>query len=623
MSNSNSQLDRREFLCGSVVAAAAGALGIPDAARAESRIAGLSLAPTVPEQAAVFLEQFVEGWLPLQTAAAGANWVAGTDVSESHTSDQVAKNLELNRFAGAPRVIETVQSLLKNKASLSDETVRQLEKIRLQAAEAPGTLPELVKARAEAEAKQSAAQDGFAFMLKRDGKDTAVSANDIDEILVNSRDLDGRKAAWEASKTIGRPLRDGLLRLRELRNKVARAMGFDDFFALQVADYGMTVPEMITLCERMVADVNPLYQQLHAWSRRALARRYHTEVSRDGKMPAHWLSNRWGQNWPGLVEGVDMDIPFKGKTREYITESAERFYVSLGFPKLPQSFWDKSDLYPADPKSGRKKNSHASAWHIDLRDDVRSLMSIEPNSRWFSTAHHELGHIYYYISYSTPKVPYLLRSGANRAFHEGIGDLIGLAAGQRPYLKQAGLLTPEAEKALPVTFQLDTALDGSSVVFMPWSAGVMTHFERDFYSGKISDQALNAAWWAVVGQYQGIAPPGERAETLCDAATKTHINDDPAQYYDYALGTVIKFQLHDHIAREILKQDPRECNYYGEKRVGDFLRGILALGATRDWNLVLREATGEGLSARAMVAYFAPLADWLKKENQGHSVGWS
>jgi peptidyl-dipeptidase A len=220
-------------------------------------------------------------------------------------------------------------------------------------------------------------------------------------------------------------------------------------------------------------------------------------------------------------------------------------------------------------------------------------------------------------------VPYLLRAGANSAFHEGIGDLIGLAAGQRPYLEQAGLLTPEAERARPLTFLLDIALDGSSIVFLPWSAGVMTHFERDFYSGKISDDSLNAAWWALVGQYQGIAPPSERVETLCDAATKTHVNDDPAQYYDYALGTVIKFQLHDHIAREILKQDPRECNYYGEKRVGDFLRGILALGATRDWNVVLREATGEGLSARAMADYFATLLDWLKKENQGHAVGWS
>jgi peptidyl-dipeptidase A len=317
-----------------------------------------------------------------------------------------------------------------------------------------------------------------------------------------------------------------------------------------------------------------------------------------------------------------MDAPFKGKTKEYITEQAERFYLSLGFPKLPPSFWAKSDLYPADPRSGRKKNSHASAWHIDLRDDVRSLMSIEPDNRWFTTAHHELGHIYYYLSYSTPRVPCLLRAGANRAFHEGIGDLIGLAASQRPYLKMVGLLSPEAERAPAVTFLLDTALDGSSVVFLPFAAGTMTHFERDFYTGTIEDAKLNGAWWEHVGRFQGIMPPGQRPETLCDAATKTHINDDPAQYYDYAIGTVLKFQLHDHIARKILGQDPRECNYYQNARVGDFLRGILELGATRDWNTVLREAIGEGLSARPLVTYFQPLREWLEQENRGRKVGW-
>ena len=111
-----------------------------------------------------------------------------------------------------------------------------------------------------------------------------------------------------------------------------------------------------------------------------------------------------------------MDVPFKGKTREYITEQAERFYVSLGFPKLPRSFWEKSDLCPVNPETGCKKNSHASAWHIDLRDHVRSLTSIEPNSRWFSTAHHELGYIYYYMSYSPPSVSHLLHSDAKRVF---------------------------------------------------------------------------------------------------------------------------------------------------------------------------------------------------------------
>ena len=383
----------------------------------------------------------------------------------------------------------------------------------------------------------------------------------------------------------------------------------------------MTVPEMLALTDGFLADARPLHQQLHTWAKHELARRYKADVPAD-KLPAHWLPNRWGQNWPGLVSGIDMDGPFKGKTKEFVVEQAERFYVSLGFPGLPKSFYEKSDLYPADPKSGRKKNSHASAWHIDLRDDVRSLMSVEPDARWFTTAHHELGHIYYYISYSRPEVPYLLRGGANRAFHEGIGDLIGLAAGQRPYLDSVGLLAPEARKADQAQWLLDTALDGSSIVFLPFSAGTMTRFEADFYAGKIPDAALNSAWWSIVGKYQGIAPPGDRGETLCDPATKTHINDDPAQYYDYAIGTVLKFQLHDHIAREILKQDPRECNYFGNKQVGDFLRSILRLGATRDWNAVLKEATGQGLSARPMVAHFAPLMDWLVEQNKGRKVGW-
>ena len=88
--------------------------------------------------------------------------------------------------------------------------------------------------------------------------------------------------------------------------------------------------------------------------------------------------------------------------------------------------------------------------------------------------------------------------------------MIGLAASQRPYLKQAALLTPEAERANPVIFLLDTAFDGSSIVFLPWSASVMTHFERDSYSSNISDQAINAAWWALAGQYQGITLLGIR-----------------------------------------------------------------------------------------------------------------
>ncbi len=609
-------LGRRDFLR-SGLAASLGTL-------ATGPLAG-TFAQEVDAEAAAnaFLKGYVEGYLPLYKASSEASWAASTDVSEAHTADQIARGQALNEYVGSPRVIAGLKEHLAPGRKLSDPTLRQLEKARLKAAEAPGTIPAVVKARTEAEARQSATQDGFAYTLERPGKPAEhPSANAIDRALLGSRDPAERLAVWEASKGIGAPLREGLLKVRDLRNRVAREVGFDSFFALQVADYGLTVDKMIALCDNLIAESRPLYEHLHAWAKHALAARYKAPVP-EGPIPAHWLPNRWGQNWPGLVEGVDLDGPFKGKTPEFVTRQAEAFYVSLGFPKLPPSFYERSDLYPADPKTARKKNSHASAWHIDLKDDVRSLMSIEPDMQWFGTAHHELGHIYYFLAYSTPKVPVLLREGANRAYHEAIGELMSLASGQRPYLKSVGLLSEAAAKADPVTWLLDTALDGSSIVFLPFSAGVMTHFERDFYEGKVPDDQLNAAWWDLARKYQGITPPSDRPEALCDAATKTHINDDPAQYYDYAIATALKFQLHDHIARVILKQDPRDCNYFGNAEVGKFLRGILELGATRDWDAVLKEATGESLTARPMMAYFAPLLEWLKEQNQGRKVGWA
>ena len=113
-----------------------------------------------------------------------------------------------------------------------------------------------------------------------------------------------------------------------------------------------------------------------------------------------------------------------------------------------------------------------------------------------------------------------------------------------------------------------------------------------------------------------------RDESFCDPATKTHVIDDPAQYYDYALSTVILHQLHRYICRDILKQDVHAANYYGNKSVGMYLDSVLRLGATRDWAQVMREATGEELSSEAMLEYFAPLQEWLEEKSEGREVGF-
>jgi peptidyl-dipeptidase A len=185
---------------------------------------------------------------------------------------------------------------------------------------------------------------------------------------------------------------------------------------------------------------------------------------------------------------------------------------------------------------------------------------------------------------------------------------------QKPFIAGLGLIDANAQTDETQTL-LKEALN--YIVFIPFSAGVMPHFEQDLYAGELSEGELNKRWWELAEKYQGMVPPAIRGEEYTDAASKTHINNDAAQYYDYAISYALLFQLHDHIARNILNQDPRATNYYGNKEVGDFLKEILRPGATRDWRELLKETTGEDLSAKAMLNYFEPLMEHLKEVNQG------
>ncbi len=555
----------------------------------------------------------------LYTIDANASWDAATDVGERNEGRATAASQATAAFVGDPRIIATARAWKARAAELSPLQARQIEAILYAAGEAPGDQTELINTRLAAETRLRGVQDSFEYCLEARGADGKcphpLVANEIDEKLHTATDPAERLAVWKASKEIGVPLKSGLAELRTLRNDLARKSGYSSYFAYQVSEYGMSADEMMAFLDQLNKDMAPLYSELHTWSKRQFAKKY-GQPTPAGDIPAHWLPNRWGQEWGGLVAGEDMDAYFTGRSPEWIVRSSEEFYVSMGFPKLPESFWAKSDLYPVPAGQTRHKNSHASAWHLDLQKDIRSLMSVEPSADWFGTSHHELGHIYYYIAYTRPDVPLTLRRGANRAFHEGIGELANVAAFQPPYLKQLGIM-PKSTKVDPTQQLLREALE-QTAVFVPFATGTMSRFEYELYEKDLPVDQWQARWWSIVSQYQGIGVPDPARLTdpnLCDACTKTHVIDDPAQYYDYALATVLKYQLHEHIARKILKQDPHSCNYLGSKETGAFLEGILEKGATEDWRKVLKEATGEELSTRAMVAHFEPLLKWLKKEN--------
>ena len=88
---------------------------------------------------------------------------------------------------------------------------------------------------------------------------------------------------------------------------------------------------------------------------------------------------------------------------------------------------------PAD----RNVVCHASAWDVDMVEDLRIKMCIDPTEEDFTTIHHELGHNFYQRAYNT--LPILFRDSANDGFHEAVGDTIALSVTPE-YLVKIGLL---------------------------------------------------------------------------------------------------------------------------------------------------------------------------------------
>ncbi|UOB18061.1 M2 family metallopeptidase [Abyssalbus ytuae] len=560
-----------------------------------------------------FLDEYTKDYLTLRNASAEAEWEANTKIVEGDTTNayrvQVA-NEAIAKFTGSTEVIEKTKKYLEKSNELDTVQLRQLNTILYEAGNNPQIVSDIVKERIAAETLQNEKLFGFDFKVN----ENSITTGDIDKVLRESSNEKERLQHWEASKEVGKDLKDGLENLKNLRNRTVQALGYNDYFSYQISDYGMSREDMLKDMDNLIKEIWPLFRELHTWARYELAKKYKAEVP--DYLPAHWIPNRWAQDWSALVtvEGLDIDGALKNKTPEWIIKEGENFYKSIGFDSLPASFYEKSSLYPLPADAGYKKNNHASAWHMDLEQDVRCLMSVEPTAEYYETVHHELGHIYYYLSYSNAQVPHLLRGGANRGYHEAIGSLLGLAAMQKPFLAAKGLVDENA-KIDKIQNLLKEALN--YVVFIPFSAGTMTQFENSLYAENLTKDQYNHKWWELVKKYQGVVPPAERGEEYCDAASKTHINNDAAQYYDYAISYVLLFQFHDHIAKNILKQNPHATNYYGSKDVGNFLKSILSSGANNDWRQLLQESVGSGMSAKPMLEYFSPLMEYLKEANKG------
>ena len=119
------------------------------------------------------------------------------------------------------------------------------------------------------------------------------------------------------------------------------------------------------------------------------------------------------------------------------------------------------------------------------------------------TVYHELGHVFYYLSYKDQ--PYLFQSGAHDGFHEAIGDTVNLSM-TPAYLHQIGLLgAVKRSREATINQQMKLALD--KIAFLPFGK-LIDEWRWKVFSGEVKPENYNAAWWQLREQYQGVARAG-------------------------------------------------------------------------------------------------------------------
>ena len=617
-------------------------------------------AGTAPAPAGETADQFIarvnREYRKLSAELNSAQWLSSTYINSD--SELIAAKTNERWLTQLNAWIE--QSRRFDGQQLSPDTARAIKLLKLMTAmpapRDPEKLAELTRIATRMEGMYGAGSyctgEGEAKVCRDIGQ--------LSEVLAKSRDYDAQLDAWQGWHSISVPMRKDYTRFVELVNEGAKGMGFADAGEMWRSGYDMSPVELAAETDRLWDQVKPLYEQLHCYARGRLDAEYGKDKGEaaGGMLPAHLMGNLWQQDWGNLW---DMLQPYPGAgsldvngalntiaqadlasararatagdgssaerafmveraaaldTAKKMTERAQDFYVSLGMPKLPASYWEKSQfIKPLD----RDVVCHASAWDMNMEGDVRTKMCITPTEEELTTIYHELGHIYYDLAYN--KQPPLFQNGAHDGFHEAIGDTIVLAM-TPSYLHSVGLVDAQqqSEEAL-INAQMRMAL--AKVAFLPFGL-MIDRWRWGVFDGSIKPDQYNKAWWELKAKYQGVAPVTARGEDFFDPGAKYHVPGN-TPYTRYFLSHVLQFQFYKSLCDAAGYKGPLyECSFYGNKEAGEKYWAMLSKGASQPWQQTMKELTGgEKMDASAVLEYFAPLQAWLKQQNANQSCGWN
>ncbi|XP_041477189.1 angiotensin-converting enzyme-like [Lytechinus variegatus] len=561
-------------------------------------------------------------------------WTYYTNLTEENRQIKVEAQIRITRFDSEAR--QTAQTYYHTYPShqISYDIRRELEAVASTSG-SPKYVNEVTQELEDVKSRMEQRYHTAQVCRKKRGRRARQEClpldPDLKRVMGESRDDEELLWAWQGWRNeTGAPNRDDFQRFVELSNTVAEQSGFDDHGDLLRREYNM--PHMENTMSDLLTDLQPLYNNLHAFIRRRLYDIHGPEViDLDGPIPSHLLGGMWSHSWSNLFDvakpyDVDDDDPTQFlQEQNYdvrrLYETAEDFYTSMGFEELPESFWENSVF--GKPKDGRNVSCEPTSWDFHNQTDFRvSTCSSEVTIDELSRAHNILGHTQYQNSYSHH--PIAFREPASPALFEALADLTSSEVFSPAYLRQLGLpLDEQNDEKIQLNGLMRTALD--SLALLPYASAV-DQWRWGVFNGSIQPEQYNSKWWKLRSNYEGIVPPLERTEADFDPGAELNIISDNS-YAKHFLGQIMKFQFIKSLCQAAGHTGPiQDCNLYGNRVAGQLITTAMQLGKTRSWTEIFYILTQQyDLDTSPFLEYFQPLNEFLERENRrnGDSTGWA
>ena len=242
-------------------------------------------------------------------------------------------------------------------------------------------------------------------------------------------------------------MRKDYARFVELANEGARELGFADLGAMWRSNYDMP-PDEFTQGSRAPVGSGEAAVRLTALLR---ARQAAEDLRRRARARRQADSRATARQHVGAAVGRNLSagraVSGRVRSRRHRARWRSRSTIRCASRSPPRTSTSRSASRSCRRRSGSARCSRSRAiatcsvtrapgtW--TRKDDVRIKQCIEPTQEHLMTVYHELGHVFYYLSYKDQ--PFLFQSGAHDGFHEAIGDTVNLSM-TPAYLHQIGLL---------------------------------------------------------------------------------------------------------------------------------------------------------------------------------------